>query len=83
MNPHPNPKRWAVLLFYRRENRNSKRVSAHLIGNCLQGAELGFELGKSGTEANVLGYRTQLPPGRKVVPFTAESPACATVPGTS
>lgn len=30
--------------------------------------DLGFEPGKSGTEANVLGYSTQLPPGKVVCP---------------
>lgn len=44
------------------------------LGHPIVGVELGFELGKSGTEVNMLGYSTQLPPGREFIPFTAEAP---------
>lgn len=64
VNP-PNSPESRVLLFYRCEAWSSRGLSAHLIWTSWQGAELGFDLGKSGTKANVLGYGMRLPSGRK------------------
>lgn len=40
-------------------------MNAHLIWTSRQWVELGFEFGKSGIKADVLGYGSRLPSGRK------------------
>lgn len=64
VNPHSSPERW-VLLFYRRKSWSCRTVSPQLVRSSREGAELGSELGKSGTEADGLGFSTQLPSGKK------------------